>query len=135
MSSELYRFLFYAILLIDAVGGFLFFAFPRIRKLLACKEKAEGIVESVVETKNAKGQPLFHSVVRYQAGLSSCTCKTEEVTKGGPQNGEPVVVYYQASRPENAFVKNSAFTGRLLLGFVQPIAAAALAIFYYIGTH
>ena len=124
MSSELYRFLFYAILLIDAVGGFLFFAFPRIRKLLACKEKAEGIVESVVEAKNAKGQPLFHSVVRYQAGLSS-----------GPQKGEPVVVYYQASRPENAFIKNSAFTGRLLLGFVQPIAAAALAIFYYIGTH
>ena len=135
MSSEQFSLLFYAVLLIDAIGGFVFFAFPRIRKLLACKEKAEGLVESVVETKNAKGQPLFHSVVRYQAGLSSFTCKTEEVTKSGPQNGEPVVVYYQASRPENAFVKNSAFTGRLLLGFVQPIAASALAIFYYMGTH
>lgn len=73
MSSEQFSLLFYACMLIDAIGWFGFVALPRIRKLLSCKERADGIVEDVVEIKNAKGQPLFHAVVRYQAGLASYT--------------------------------------------------------------
>lgn len=81
MSSEQFSLLFYACMLIDAIGWFGFVALPRIRKLLSCKERADGIVEDVVEIKNAKGQPLFHAVVRYQAGLASYTCETVNATK------------------------------------------------------
>ena len=73
MSSEQFSLLFYVCMLIDAIGWFGFVALPRIRKLLSCKERADGIVEDVVEIKNAKGQPLFHAVIRYQAGLASYT--------------------------------------------------------------
>lgn len=135
MSSEQFSLLFYAMLLIDAVGWFVIVALPRIRKLVSCKERADGIVENVVETKNAKNQPLFHSVVRYQARLASYTCETEKVTKGAPQKGEPMVIYYQASKPENAYIKTSAWIGRLVLGSVQPVAAIAIAVAYYLGTH
>lgn len=81
MSSEQFSLLFYVCMLIDAIGWFGFVALPRIRKLLSCKERADGIVEDVVEIKNAKGQPLFHAVIRYQAGLASYTCETANVTK------------------------------------------------------
>lgn len=81
MSSEQFSLLFYACMLIDAIGWFGFVALPRIRKLLSCKERADGIVEDVVEIKNAKGQPLFHAVIRYQAGIASYTCETANATK------------------------------------------------------
>ena len=55
MSSEQFSLLFYVCMLIDAIGWFGFVALPRIRKLLSCKERADGIVEDVVEIKNAKG--------------------------------------------------------------------------------
>lgn len=55
MSSEQFSLLFYACMLIDAIGWFGFVALPRIRKLLSCKERADGIVEDVVETKTPKG--------------------------------------------------------------------------------
>lgn len=94
MSSEQFSLLFYACMLIDAIGWFGFVALPRIRKLLSCKERADGIVEDVVEIKNAKGQPLFHAVVRYQAGLASYTCETVNATKAVWEKGEPAIVYY-----------------------------------------
>ena len=50
MSSEQFSLLFYACMLIDAIGWFGFVALPRIRKLLSCKERADGIVEDVVKT-------------------------------------------------------------------------------------
>ena len=100
MSSEQFSLLFYACMLIDAIGWFGFVALPRIRKLLSCKERADGIVEDVVEIKNAKGQPLFHAVVRYQAGLASYTCETVNATKAVWEKGEPAIVYYQNSKPE-----------------------------------
>lgn len=103
MSSEQFSLLFYVCMLIDAIGWFGFVALPRIRKLLSCKERADGIVEDVVEIKNAKGQPLFHAVIRYQAGLASYTCETANVTKVVWKKGEPAIVYYQNSKPENAF--------------------------------
>ena len=105
------------------------------RKLLSCKERADGIVEDVVEIKNAKGQPLFHAVVRYQAGLASYTCETVNATKAVWEKGEPAIVYYQNSKPENAFVKNAAWTGRLILGIMQSLVAVAIGIAYYVGTH
>lgn len=51
--------LLYVWLLINAIGWFGYLTFPRLRKSLLCKERADGIVEDIVETKNAKGQPLF----------------------------------------------------------------------------
>ena len=130
MSSEQFSLLFYVCMLIDAIGWFGFVALPRIRKLLSCKERAD-----VVEIKNAKGQPLFHAVIRYQAGLASYTCETANVTKVVWKKGEPAIVYYQNSKPENAFVKNSAWTGRLILGIMQSLVAVAIGIAYYVGTH
>ena len=135
MSSEQFSLLFYACMLIDAIGWFGFVALPRIRKLLSCKERADGIVEDVVEIKNAKGQPLFHAVVRYQAGLASYTCETVNATKAVWEKGEPAIVYYQNSKPENAFVKNAAWTGRLILGIMQSLVAVAIGIAYYVCTH
>lgn len=71
MSLKQIDLLLYVWLLINAIGWFGFLALPRLRKSLSCKEKADGIVEDIVETQNTKGQPLFHAVVRYQAGLAS----------------------------------------------------------------
>ena len=59
MSSEQFSLLFYACMLIDAIGWFGFVALPRIRKLLSCKERADGIVEDVVEIKTLKGSRFF----------------------------------------------------------------------------
>lgn len=127
--------LLYVWLLINAIGWFGYLTFPRLRKSLLCKERADGIVEDVVEIKNAKGQPLFHAVVRYQAGLASYTCETVNATKAVWEKGEPAIVYYQNSKPENAFVKNAAWTGRLILGIMQSLVAVAIGIAYYVGTH
>lgn len=135
MSLKQIDLLLYVWLLINAIGWFGFLALPRLRKSLSCKEKADGIVEDIVETQNTKGQPLFHAVVRYQAGLASYTCETANVTKVVWKKGEPAIVYYQNSKPENAFVKNSAWTGRLILGIMQSLVAVAIGIAYYVGTH
>ena len=135
MSSEQFSLLFYACMLIDAIGWFGFVALPRIRKLLSCKERADGIVEDVVEIKNAKGQPLFHAVIRYQTGIASYTCETANATKAVWKKGELAIVYYQNSKPENAFVKNAAWTGRLILGIMQSLVAVAIGLVYYVGTH
>ena len=51
------------------------------------------------------------------------------------EKGEPAIVYYQNSKPENAFVKNAAWTGRLILGIMQSLVAVAIGIAYYVGTH
>ena len=135
MSLKQIDLLLYVWLLINAIGWFGFLALPRLRKSLSCKEKADGIVEDIVETQNTKGQPLFHAVVRYQAGLASYTCETANVTKVVWKKGEPAIVYYQNSKPENAFVKISAWTGRLILGIMQSLVAVAIGIAYYVGTH
>lgn len=135
MSLKQIDLLLYVWLLINAIGWFGFLALPRLRKSLSCKEKADGIVEDIVETQNTKGQPLFHAVIRYQAGLASYTCETANVTKVVWKKGEPAIVYYQNSKPENAFVKNSAWTGRLILGIMQSLVAVAIGIAYYVGTH
>lgn len=135
MSLKQIDLLLYVWLLINAIGWFGFLALPRLRKSLSCKEKADGIVEDIVETQNTKGQPLFHAVVRYQAGLASYACETANVTKVVWKKGEPAIVYYQNSKPENAFVKNSAWTGRLILGIMQSLVAVAIGIAYYVGTH
>lgn len=80
MSLKQIDLLLYVWLLINAIGWFGFLALPRLRKSLSCKEKADGIVEDIVETQNTKGQPLFHAVVRYQAGLASYACETANKT-------------------------------------------------------
>ena len=59
MSSEQFSLLFYACMLIDAIGWFGFVALPRIRKLLSCKERADGIVEDVVEIKKRQRAAAF----------------------------------------------------------------------------
>lgn len=74
--------LLYVWLLINAIGWFGYLTFPRLRKSLLCKERADGIVEDIVETKNAKGQPLFRAVVSYQAGLASYACETKRTQFG-----------------------------------------------------
>ena len=134
MSSEQFSLLFYVCMLIDAIGWFGFVALPRIRKLLSCKERADGIVEDVVEIKNAKGQPLFHAVIRYQAGLASYACETANKTNAVWKKGEPAIVYYQNSKPGNAFVKNVAWTGKMIVGIVQPLVMVVIAIAHYMGT-
>ncbi len=130
MSLKQIDLLLYAWLLINGIGWFGFLAFPRLRKSLLCKERADGIVEDIVESKNAKGQPLFRAVVRYQAGLASYTCKTAKITNAVWKKGAPAIVYYQNSKPENAFVKNVAWTGKLIVGIVQPLVMVAIAIFH-----
>lgn len=135
MSLKQIDLLLYVWLLINAIGWFGFLALPRLRKSLSCKEKADGIVEDIVETQNTKGRPLFHAVVRYQAGLASYACETANKTNAVWKKGEPAIVYYQNSKPGNAFVKNSAWTGRLILGIMQSLVAVAIGIAYYVGTH
>ena len=135
MSLKQIDLLLYAWLLINGIGWFGFLAFPRLRKSLLCKERADGIVEDIVETKNVKGQPLFHAVVRYQAGLASYACETANKTNAVWKKGEPAIVYYQNSKPKNAFVKNAAWTGRLILGIMQSLVAVAIGLVYYVGTH
>ena len=115
MSLKQIDLLLYVWLLINAIGWFGFLALPRLRKSLSCKEKADGIVEDIVETQNTKGQPLFHAVVRYQAGLASYACETANKTNAVWKKGEPAIVYYQNSKPGNAFVKNVAWTGKMWL--------------------
>ena len=53
MSSEQFSLLFYACMLIDAIGWFGFVALPRIRKLLSCKVKS-------ASRGCARGHPLFY---------------------------------------------------------------------------
>ena len=130
MSSEQFSLLFYACMLIDAIGWFGFVALPRIRKLLSCKERADGIVEDVVKIKNAKGQPLFHAVIRYQAGIASYTCETANATKAVWKKGEPAIVYYQNSKPESALVKIAACSSRLILCILQSIVPVDTSTFY-----
>ena len=55
MSLKQIDLLLYVWLLINAIGWFGFLALPRLRKSLSCKEKADGIVEDIVETQNTKG--------------------------------------------------------------------------------
>ena len=93
MSLKQIDLLLYVWLLINAIGWFGFLALPRLRKSLSCKEKADGIVEDIVETQNTKGQPLFHAVVRYQAGLASYACETANKTNAVWKKGEPAIVY------------------------------------------
>lgn len=69
MSLKQIDLLLYVWLLINAIGWFGFLALPRLRKSLSCKEKADGIVEDIVETQNTKGQPLFHAVVAIRRDL------------------------------------------------------------------
>lgn len=126
--------LLYVWLLINAIGWFGYLTFPRLRKSLLCKERADGIVEDIVETKNAKGQPLFRAVVSYQAGLASYACETANKTNAVWKKGEPAIVYYQNSKPKNAFVKNVAWTGRMIVGIVQPLVMVVIAIAHYMGT-
>ena len=134
MSLKQIDLLLYVWLLINAIGWFGFLALPRLRKSLSCKERADGIVEDVVEIKNAKGQPLFHAVVRYQAGLASYACETANKTNAVWKKGEPAIVYYQNSKPGNAFVKNVAWTGKMIVGIVQPLVMVVIAIAHYMGT-
>ena len=42
--------------------------------------------------------------------------------------------YYQNSKPKNAFVKNVAWTGKMIVGIVQPLVMVVIAIAHYMGT-
>ena len=64
MSSEQFSLLFYACMLIDAIGWFGFVALPRIRKLLSCKERADGIVEDVKTPKGSRFSMLLSAIRR-----------------------------------------------------------------------
>ena len=86
--------------------------------------------------KNYMAEKEFRRIDReVESEILSYTCETANVTKVVWKKGEPAIVYYQNSKPENAFVKNSAWTGRLILGIMQSLVAVAIGIAYYVGTH